>query len=399
MPKPHFQRDPSRLSKSASASNNQLHPFPPTRGDGRMDFADLVGKKEIQSILKKKRLEFVATGDTGRGINSKQEEVIEAMSKDQNPDAPASGCVFFLNLGDIIYGPNKSANYANRFYRPNKQWMQPKAGFEGIVFGIPGNHDGEVRDPADAPSLSAFTDNFCQPVGSQAPMAATFGVQMPHQPGPYWWLDAPFVDVIGLYSNAAEDFGILSSSAQDTHQMDWLETTLKTIRKARAKHRKALVFASHHPPYSQGFSQSKQGHPGSPKMLTQMDEACQSAGLWPDMVLSGHSHNYQLYKRRVPNGSSSEKLIPYVIAGTGGIGSQPVPSNINATDPTGKVTYASGRGKLHDGSEVYGYLRVRANARLIQATFVQTISNHRSPIETSAIDLATGQETTPEAIS
>jgi hypothetical protein len=38
---------------------------------------------------------------------------------------------------------------------------------------------------------------------------------------------------------------------------------------------------------------------------------------------------------------------------------------------------------------------VHANAAIIQATFVQTLSDHRNEFETIAIDLKTGQRTNP----
>jgi hypothetical protein len=394
-----FARKPSSATRISDVDKNQLYRFKPTRGDGKMRLADLVGQGEVDSIVANNRIEFLATGDTGKGMDTKQQEVVEAMARDVNVHSPATGPILFLNLGDIIYGPGKSSGYANKFYRPNKSWLQPVPGFQGVILGIPGNHDGEVRDERDKPSLAAFTDNFCQPKGKDSTMAASFQVKMPNQPGAYWWLEAPFLDLIGLYSNAAEDFGVLGVDARDTHQQDWLRATLKSIAKTRKTGgRKSLVFATHHPPYSQGFAAHTTGHPGSPKLLKQIDEACSAAGLWPDMFISGHSHNYQLYKRRISVGGGKMATIPYIIAGTGGIGSQPVPSNINAKDPTGTVTYASGRGKLHDGSEVYGYLRIRATASIVQSTFVQTIADHRNPVETVAIDLATGDETSPQII-
>ena len=78
------------------------------------------------------------------------------------------------------------------------------------------------------------------------------------EPGVYWFLDAPFVQIIGLYSNLLESPGYLQAITKgkpDTSQLDWLEKTLASIGKAKQK--KALVIAMHHPPYSQsGHSES-----------------------------------------------------------------------------------------------------------------------------------------------
>ena len=81
-----------------------------------------------------------------------------------------------------------------------------------------------------------------------------------------------------------------------------------------------------------------------------------------------------------------------------GIGSQPTTGNVGTMvpEPTGTVQFASGRGSQGAGHTVYGYLRVRASAKIVQATFVQTLADHRNAVEAVAIDLATGKETSPQ---
>ena len=396
MAKPRFSRRLDPNARPANADINQLHPFDRTHGDGRLTLLELVGQEEIDAVVQSQSIEFVAAGDTGKGINSSQSDVADAMARDFQPENPATGPTFFLNLGDIIYGPDKKSNYANKFYRPNMSWLRPAPGVQGIILGIPGNHDGEVRDPHDEPSLAAFLENFCQPAGHHAPMAASFGAAMPNQPGPYWWLSAPFLDLIGLYSNAAEDFGVLGVDDQDTKQQDWLRETLTAIGQSRQHGtRNALVIATHHPPYNQGLADTGTGHAGSPVMLAQIDAACRSAGVWPDLFLSGHSHNYQRYMRTIETAQGS-RVIPYLIAGTGGIGSQPVPPNVGRFDATGTVHYENALGSTGEHNTVFGYLRVRASKSIVQATFVQTLADHRKDFETVAIDLESGQRTAPE---
>ncbi len=365
-----------------------------------MRLVDLIGQSEVDAIEQTGSLEFLATGDTGKGIDSAQSNVVDAMTRDFQVNQPEKGATFFLNLGDIIYGPDKSSLYSNKFYRPNKPWLRPALGVDGVILGIPGNHDGEVRDEKDKPSLKAFMENFCTAhAAGDGSMATSFGVKMPNQPGPYWWLSAPFLDLIGLYSNAAEDFGILGADDHDTHQIDWLLNSLKTIAKSRGNgERNSLVIATHHPPYNQGLNEGGGGHPGSPEMLAQVDDACKKTGVWPDLFISGHSHNYQRYMRTIAT-SAGEKVIPYLIAGTGGIGSQRVPWNIGNFDSAHTVHYENGLGSAGEGNPVYGYLRVHASKTIIQATFVQALSDHRKDFETRAINLASGQLTNPDFVN
>ena len=392
MPVNLFSRKRDAVASFDVVDKNQLYPFKPTSGDGRMNLADLIGSDETNQIVASGSIEFVATGDTGKGVDTEQSRVVEAMAHEFLPDTPAGGATFFMHLGDIIYGPDKQTHYSNKFYRPNMPWLRPAPGIAGLILGIPGNHDGEERtSKEDHPSLNAFLANFCAP---KPEVAKSFNVTMPNQPGPYWWLSAPFLDLIGLYSNAAEDFGALGADDRDDKQVKWLVATLKKIASERAAgSRKALVFATHHPPYNQGLMEGAGGHPGSPKMLAAIDSACTEAGVWPDMFISGHSHNYQRYTR-TKTIDGVEREIPYLIAGTGGIGSQPAPPHVgNMQD---NVRYDAGLGSGGTGATVYGYLRMHASPTVVQATFVQTAAGHRDDFETIAVSLTTGKRSTPE---
>src|SRR3569832_855644 len=142
-----FSRTINPAATPTNTDKNQLHKFKPARGDGRMNLADLVGKDEADAIRHSGSIEFLATGDTGKGSNSAQSDVADAMARDFQAAHPEAGATFFLNLGDIIYGPDKSSGYANKFYRPNMSWLRPAPGVEGIILGIPGNHGCGVRAP------------------------------------------------------------------------------------------------------------------------------------------------------------------------------------------------------------------------------------------------------------
>jgi hypothetical protein len=130
------------------------------------------------------------------------------------------------------------------------------------------------------------------------------------QPGVSWMLSAPFVNVIGLYSNIAEGPGSLLGANKDDQQIKWLTKTLAGLKQSGDK--KALGVATHHPPFSSG------GHSGSPDMLAQIDKACLDAGIAPHAMLAGHAHNYQRYTRAAKIGGSRDVQIPYLVAGCGG---------------------------------------------------------------------------------
>ena len=57
---------------------------------------------------------------------------------------------------------------------------------------------------------------------------------------------------------------------------------------------RALVIATHHPPFT-----GSPEHVPSPTMLQPIDQACTAAGILPDLWLSGHAHVYERYTRTV----------------------------------------------------------------------------------------------------
>jgi hypothetical protein len=304
------------------------------------------------------------------------------MAREIDVHHPAQGPVFLLLMGDIIYGPNKSEHYQDRFYKPYRDYLGPAPEFDGVIFGLPGNHDGEAKVGADQPSLSAYFENFCADPGTQPHLAQQAGVKMPHQPGAYWWLDAPFLDLLGIYTNAKEDEAMLGADASDTHQRDWLVKALTAIRQARTPNtRKALVFVTHHPPYARAFKATGSDHGSSPGLQAELDAACNEAKIWPDLVLSGHSHTYQRYTRHVTTAAGQALEIPYIITGTGGITAQTAPTGAGHTrkvevpPPNGlsksEVSYDFG---LTD--KTYGYLRASASAASVSISFVRVPTGH-----------------------
>jgi len=119
------------------------------------------------------------------------------------------------------------------------------------------------------------------------------------QPYPYWTLEAPFVTIIGLYSNVE---GSLDARGR-SDQQHFLETQMKN-----ADPNKKLLVTVHHPCYSLDSA-----HGGTPDILNALDRAAAASGRIPDAVLSGHVHNYQRFSRVI-----TKHKVPYIVAGDGG---------------------------------------------------------------------------------
>jgi 3',5'-cyclic AMP phosphodiesterase CpdA len=289
------------------------------------------------------------------------------MALDYHPDSGGANPAFFLHLGDVIYGHQKDNLYRDEFYRPYKD-------YPGKILAIAGNHDGETFAGTDDTPLGAFIENFCAPTAEVPPIASGAGVfrQTMTEPGVYWMLDAPFVQIIGLYSNIGEGPGFLAGANGDDSQTKWLVKRLTAIKAARdAGTRKALIVAVHHPPYSNG------GHAGSPALLAAFDAAGDATGVMPDAVLSGHAHNYQRHTRHI-NFKGNPMDIPFVVAGCGGHAAQPV------QEAFGQVIGDSTYEKSLRG---YGYLLVHVTPQRLVVDMWEVPSSANTPFDSVTVNL------------
>jgi len=360
---------PRLVDDLADWKKANLGRLPAVKNDGQMSLAGIIGADGISEIEQLGELRFHALGDSGATHGDDAELVAEEMTTDFKPGAGGLNPAFLFHLGDIVYGPGKAAHYVDRFYEPYRH-------YPGKIIAIPGNHDGETTVAQDQPSLKDYLANFCADKAEVPPDASSSGIfrETMTQPGAYWLFDAPFLRIVGLYSNRIENPGFLEGKtddgAPDTSQIAWLGKTLKTL--AGAQEKKALIIATHHPPYSAG------NHSGSLHMSDTIDQCCQSAGVWPDAFLSGHSHSFQRYTRRI-NG----RQIPYVVAGTGGMPPQKVPP------ATGQPTEGSNQTTYDASVQSYGYLFVTVSKIKLSIEFWELGEEHIKPFNTLTVDLAT----------
>lgn len=361
-------------SRMTDFIKDKLDPVPRPHRSGRLTLDDLLGVAGTQDIQTAGALRFHAFGDSGRRPDSPQQWVAEAMATDYDAANPGRSPGFLFHLGDVVYGPGKDQGYRREFYEPYKP-------YPGKIIAIAGNHDGESFPDTDPKPLAAFMANFCASTAVVPEVAGSVFRQTMTLPGVYWLLEAPFVDILGLYSNSAENPGYISGDRPGQAQKQWLVKMLKRIQQARQKTgtRKALVIATHHPPFCAG------GHSGSAEMLADFDDAFKQAGVQPDVFLSGHAHSYQRYNRTVTV-SGQPWQSPYIVAGTGGVGAQGVPT------ANGEVV---GDHQYVSSYKGYGFLLLTAMPGAIESEFFAvdqdpvTSGPRRTSKDKVHVDLAT----------
>ena len=222
----------------------------------------------------------------GEFQNNVAEEMIKQVAT-QGPDTPQ----FCYHVGDVVYFTGMHDDYYQQFYEPYAHYTPP-------ILSIPGNHDGEVDDPTAQTSLDGWVDYFMQanpdvdPVSKDAPR-----VQL-NLPNVYWTLITPLATIIGLYTNVPEGGSV------DSVQQQWF-----TNEMASAPLDRALIVALHHPIYSFDVY-----HSGSSKMADILENAIRDTGRVPNLVLSGHVHDYQRIEKTIaPDGPT-----PFIVCGNGG---------------------------------------------------------------------------------
>ena len=367
-----------------AAHQNDLQAVPAPLRSGPMVLADVVGTQLTDAIAAAKRIVFHAVGDTGASTVTRiatQADVADVMAADiktAGPEAPA----FLFHLGDVIYNFGEAEYYYDQFYEPFRGYDRP-------IFAIPGNHDGAVQfgpDPRGplTPSLMAFLRNFCATQPGRSPDSGALVRSAMNQPGAYFTLDAPLVSIVGLYTNVLEGPGVISSQggkykALDSTQLDWLTGELKRLKQLRTQETRAVVLACHHPPVSADAK-----HGGSAGQAGDIDAACQAAGFWPDIVLSGHAHLYQRFSRAL-----GPRALPYIVAGSGGHNvSLPQGEVVNRTPLTwGEYTLE------RPPALAYGYLTLVVDANGQQPTLTCSFKSVQpaGADDTITVNLGTGQ--------
>jgi hypothetical protein len=414
--------DPSRFKIKHPSDDEQYHKlgdlvkkdvvsFEPSRVKPA-DAYDLVsalgphGPEVIADIQHAGHIVFHAVGDTGSSDVRKYRSEIrvsDQLAADCRTATPAERPAFLYHLGDLVYSFGEARYYYDQFYEPYRNYPCP-------IFAIPGNHDSFVipgTPDAETP-LATFARNFCAKRPVITPEAASLHRTAMTQPGVYFALDAPFVRIIGLFSNALEDPGLISSEGGKWPgvpdvQLEYLAAQLQRVRDDN--YAGAILLAVHHPPFTydppSGHG-SGGNHGSSPDMLRQIDSICKKTGVYPHAFLSAHAHNYQRYTRTVRVGGK-EFDVPFVVCGSGGHNINPLvraKRGHAAEEPEfgTKVDYLESEPAIETGGLLlekyddrnYGYLRVSVDKQLLRIAFNQAenVSLRQSRFDLVTVELA-----------
>jgi hypothetical protein len=243
---------------------------------------------EAVGIDDAKPITILVIGDHGGIQDPTPQNAVSNAMQARNDEEPKPACVY--TVGDVVYFNGDAEQYTPQFYEAYGHLQLP-------IVGIPGNHDGDTTDDPSRKPLDTFMANFCASRPTLPPGDEEYNRDTETQPYCDWTLALGAATIVGIYSN------VPSGGHLEQSQVDWLTGELQAAPTDRP-----LIVALHHPPYSIDAM-----HGGSQRMGDALDEAFTSAGRTPDLVLSGHVHDYQRFTRTF-NGKS----LPYIVIGNSG---------------------------------------------------------------------------------
>lgn len=240
------------------------------------------------------KMVFHTVGDTGGIVNGVPQTI--TASKMEDDLSSANKPSFFYHLGDVAYYNAEDDHFYEQFFKIYENYMAP-------IFAIGGNHDSSWGTAGNASSWNL--DNFMKVFCEKTPAPVDLSRDVPRtamiQPNVYWTLQTPLANFIGLYTNNSETEGYVTDV-----QAQWFNGELRNAQTEADK--KAIIVALHHPPYS-----VDNDHGASRKMKTFLQTAFKDTGVYPDMILSGHVHNYQRFTV-----SMGDRQVPVIVNGAGG---------------------------------------------------------------------------------
>jgi len=334
--RPHIKKGHSQSHPGVSSLNPLTHRntgyqplpkplgFPPYHYDLGEHF-DSIGKH----IKSEGEMVFDVLGDSG-GV--KDAEFQAHVAGQMVAALPKAGSQFCYHVGDVVYFTGAHDDYYSQFYEAYQEYAPP-------IFAIPGNHDGEVDDPTQQTSLDGWVAYFMQanpdvdPISKDAPRVTL------SLPNPYWTFITPLATFVGMYTNVPEHGSI------DSIQQQWLTNEFATADPGLP-----LILALHHPVYSFDVF-----HSGSSKMADALENAIRDTGRVPNLVLSGHVHDYQRIEQKIaPDGPT-----PFIVSGNGGY------HNLHQIHSADGTVAADTKAKLIYGKVCWGYLTLTIDKKTI----------------------------------
>src|SRR5271165_584984 len=357
IPAANFPVQASRAAAAIQLPHYPFQPLPTPNGTKpyRFDLSQLLTAADVAKIKNAGVMVFHTVGDTGDYRDSGPQDLVASiMTQDVTNSPDGKQPAFYYHLGDVIYFAGDIDRYGAYFYETYKE-------YPAFIVSIPGNHDCQPDDPQDGPvdpnkvPLDGWVQNFMSKNPAQLGSLKTAAnrTQM-NLPNVYWTFTTPFATIIGLFSNVGE-----TKAEMNQDQIDWFKGEL-----AAADPNLALIVTVHHPPFS-----GDNEHSGSSVADQVLSSSFQEVKRYPNLILSGHVHNYQRFTSAV-KGPNGQLQIPYVVAGGGGYTKLGTLHTVNGADPKVPLSLPNSLTLEQYDQTNFGFLRFEVSKTQIVGTYL-----------------------------
>jgi hypothetical protein len=342
-------------AKSTQLPHYPFQPLPQPVGPApyRFNLSQLLSAADVQQIAEAGVMVCHTVGDTGDYRGQQQDFVAAMMTLDAQTLADGRKPAFFYHLGDVVYFAGDIDKYGDNFYETYKD-------YPSFIVAISGNHDCQPDDPQDGPvdptkvPFDGWVQNFMGTNPAQLGSGKTDSARTTMDlPNVYWTFVTPFATFIGLCSNVGETEGEFHPD-----QVAWFQGELRA-----ADPNLALIVTVHHPLFS-GDGE----HSGSSAVETMLKSSFQAARRYPDLILSGHVHNYQRFTN-VLDSPEGTLQIPCVVAGAGGYTKLGKLTKIDGAYPTVPLPVDNTLTLEQYDHDNFGFLRLELSKTQILGTY------------------------------
>lgn len=281
------------IKKDQSDDSYKFQPLPEPSGN----YPYHLSVHDVVPGIADDKMVFHMVGDTGSIRNpGSQRRIAALMAAQYKALSGADKPKFLYHLGDVVYNYGEAQNYYEQFFEPYSLYTGP-------IFAIAGNHDSDVNPAVAMPyqSLDAFTTVFCDTVSRPVMLSRRIDRKSMPQPNIYWTMETPLATIIGLHTNVPK-YGVVTRE-----QREWFMEELRSADMQRPD--KVIILCMHHAPYSADIN-----HGASLPMIDFLEGVFEETGIRPDIVFSGHVHNYQRFSKQYDD----LIIVPFIVSGTGG---------------------------------------------------------------------------------
>ena len=360
-------------AKSAQLPHYPFQPLPKPNGPApyRFDLSQLLSAADIARIKDAGAMVCHTVGDTGDYRGQQQDFVADMLTRDAQQLTEDRKPAFYYHLGDVVYFAGDIDKYGDNFYETYKDYPCFIVAIRAITTA-----SRMTRRTVRSIRTRPHWMGGCRISWPAIPARAS-ARRKPHRGEPRWTCRTSIGPSQRRLPRSSVCFRMSERPKEEMHpdQVNWFGEELTA-----ADPNLALIVAVHHPPYS-GDTE----HSGSTEVHTVLFDSFKATKRYPNLILSGHVHNYQRFTDVVA-GPKSSLQIPCVVAGAGGYTNLGKLHKVDGQYPAVPLPLGNGLTLEQYDQDNFGFLRLEVSSTQILATYFSAPYSQGATPAASVVD-------------